>query len=132
MNVLNPLNDCTWTVHTVIAITITITGMCTCTCTCTVSISSTAIVGVGGSGEIETVLKGIFKCGSTPFPSSVALYRNVSVSWHIVVIVVGIGMNVGIGISISISIVWTGDRDWMNRVRSHVRIGMIVPNLISV
>ena len=113
MNVNNPLDDWTWTVHTVIAITGTLI--------------STIVVG-GSGGEIETVLKGIFKCGSTAFPSSVALYRNVS--WHIVVVAAVIGINNNIGISISI--VLTGDRDWMNRVRIHVRIGMIVPNLISV
>ena len=106
MNVNNPLNDWTWTVHTVIAITGTL--------------MSTTIGGSGG--EIETVLKGIFKCGSTSFPSSVALYRNVS--WHLVV--------AAIDIDISIRIVLTGDRDWMNCVRIHVRIGMIVPDLISV
>ena len=113
MNVNNPLDDWTWTVHTVIAITGTL--------------MSTTIGGSGG--EIETVLKGIFKCGSTSFPSSVALYRNVS--WHIVVVAV-IGIDIDIDIDISIRIVWTGDRDWMNRVRIHVRIGMIVPDLISV
>ena len=118
MNVNNPLDDWTWTVHTVIAITGTL-------------MSTTIVVG-GSGGEIETVLKGIFKCGSTSFPSSVALYRNVS--WHIVVVaaVIGIDIDISIDISISISIVLTGDRDWMNRVRIHVRIGMIVPNLISV